>query len=122
LSIMRPEGPLHRAPRPLIMWVGLVLMLALTAFVVAWLTAGALGMFATVARGSSAPDMTGGLAALIPALAAAAWQISNIFNQRHVERRDQIARGQVAPPFDPGPPPSAPSEPAINPHGGPGAP
>lgn len=63
--------------------------------------------------GLPVPDMSGGLAAIAAALAAllpALAQFFQVFNQRHIERRDQIAQGGGGPPpFDQAPPSPGPS-------------
>lgn len=94
------------------MWAGVALLAGLVGFVLAALSAGAVGFWATVARGLPAPDMTGGLAPLILALCTAAGSAAQIFNQRHVERRDQTYSGaSAALPFDPSPAPGPASGP-----------
>lgn len=128
---MKPEGPLHRAPRPLILWCGVALVLfsvlGLGAFLFRVGGAIAAAFERSAQTGAPVPDMTGGLPALISALVGlivGLWPVVQAMNQRHVERRDQIARGGAPPdPF-----PSAPLSdggavnPQINPHGGPDAP
>lgn len=96
------EGPLHRAPRPLLMWLAVIMVILVLAFFVG-IGAAILTAFHRAAEtGQNVPDMSGGLsavltglAALLPAMAAF-WQV---LNQRHVERRDTIARGQAPSPF-----------------------
>ncbi len=111
----RPEGWVHRGPRPLLMWLAVMACVLVLSFFVgigfAILTA-----FNRAAETSQPiPDMSGelaavaaGLAALLPALG----QFFQVFNQRHVERMDQQARG-TAPgvPFDPSAPYAPPSTP-----------
>lgn len=126
---MRGTGAFHRAPRPLIMWAGVILVVAGIAFVVAVGAAIAVGFWLTVARGQPAPTISGNdLAAVGGAIATVGAFVMQVFSQRHRERMDQQARG-LAPdvPFDPGrpsppPPPPSSDEPLINPHGGPTAP
>lgn len=121
---MAGDGAFHRAPRPLIGWAGVVLVTVCVSFIAAVLGAMAVGFWMTAARGQGVPDFTGGLVALIPAIAAAWGALAQWMNQRHVERRDQIARG-VAPdiPFAPSPPLGGTfNESQINQHGGPDTP
>lgn len=100
------EGWLHRAPRPLVMWLAVTTILMVLLFFIGIGTAIVTAFQKAAANGTSVPDMSGGLAAvmaglaaLLPALASF-WQV---FNQRHIERRDQIARGGGPPPFDSSP-------------------
>jgi len=107
VSLLPPEGAFHRAPRPLVAWVTVILAVVLTLFVCAVLGAVAVGFWLTAAQGRGVPDMTGGLGnmgALIAAITGAGGIGAAIFNQRHIERRDQIARGGGPGPFDPSPP------------------
>lgn len=108
MTMLPPEGAFHRAPRPLVAWVTVILAVVLTLFVCAVLSAVAVGFWLTAARGTGVPDMTGGLGnmgALIAAITGAGGIGAAIFNHRHIERRDQIARGGgPAAPFDPSPP------------------
>jgi hypothetical protein len=99
----RPEGWLHRAPRPLVMWLAVIMVGLVLLFFVGVGSAIVLAFQRSAENGAPVPDMSGGLgailaglAALLPALASF-WQI---FNQRHIERRDEIARGGGPPPFD----------------------
>lgn len=112
----RPEGWLHRAPRPLVMWLAVVMVLFVIVFFVAIGAAIVTAFNRAATTGQPVPDMSGGLAAVLTGLAAllpalaSFWQI---FNQRHIERRDEIARGGA-----PGPFPSPPSPPEPSPTGG----
>ena len=99
------ESWLHRAPRPLVMWLAVIMVVCVLVFFVAIGTAIATAFNRAAETGQPVPDMSGGiaavmtgLAALLPALASF-WQI---FNQRHTERRDEIARGGAPGPFPPG--------------------
>lgn len=103
----RNDGAFQRAPRPLIGWVGVVLILACTLFACAVLAAVALGFWMTAAKGQGVPDMTGGLAMLIPALATAWAGVAQWMHSRSAERREEIRQGQSGGPF-PSPAPSAP--------------
>lgn len=120
----RPEGWMHRSPRPLMMWLAViacVLVLAFFAFIGAAIV---LAFNKAAETGQPVPDMSGGLAAVATGLAAllpALAQFWQVFNQRHIERRDQIARGQAPGPFDPAQNYDATSS-QPNPHGGPNAP
>ena len=107
----RPEGWLHRSPRPLILWGGVVLVvlgaIGFSVFLYRIGTAVADAYERAATTGQNVPDMGGGIAALLTAVAgflATLWPIVQGMQQRHVERMDQQARGQVAPPFDPSPP------------------
>ena len=107
MSMLPPEGSFHRAPRPLIAWATFVLVIALTVFVIVVLSAIAVGFWMTAGRGQGVPNLTGGLGdfgALITAVMGAGGIGTAILNQRHIERRDQIARGGGPGPFDPSPP------------------
>ena len=102
----RPEGWMHRAPRPLVMWLAVLMVFLVLMFFIGVGSAIVLAFQKAAEAGNSVPDMSGGLAAvltgmaaLLPALASF-WQI---FNQRHIERRDEIARGSAPSPFDPAP-------------------
>lgn len=103
------EGWLHRAPRPIVMWLAVTMVVLVLAFFVAIGTAIATAFQRAAETGQPVPDMSGGLAAVLTGLAAllpalaSFWQI---FNQRHVERRDTIARGGGPPPFDSSPSPT----------------
>lgn len=107
------ESWLHRAPRPLVMWLAVVMVIFVIVFFVAIGAAIVTAFNRAATTGAPVPDMSGGLsavltglAALLPALATF-WQI---FNQRHVERRDTIAHGGGPPP--PFVQPSQPPEPS----------
>lgn len=89
------------------MWATVALVSALVLFVMAVLAAIATGFWLTAGRGQGVPNLTGGLGdfgALIAALLGAGGLGGLIFGQRHRERMDQQARGQVAPPFVPAEP------------------
>ena len=98
------------------MWLAVIMVLCVLAFFIAIGSAIATAFHRAAETGQPVPDMSGGiaavmsgLAALLPALATF-WQI---FNQRHTERRDEIARGGAPSPF-----PSPPSPPEPSPTGG----
>lgn len=114
----QPEGAFHRAPRPLILWAGALLVIGGTLFALAILAAIALGFWKTAAEGRPVPDLSGGLGVLAGAFATVGGFIWQVLSQRHRERMDQQARG-TAPnvPFD-----SSPPFEGVNPHGGPNAP
>lgn len=102
MTAPRPEGWFHRSPRPLVMWLAVVMVLFVIVFFVAIGAAIVTAFNRAAETGQAVPDMSGGLsavltglAALLPALATF-WQI---FNQRHTERRDEIARGGAPGPF-----------------------
>jgi len=80
------------------MWLAVVACFLVIAFFVG-IGLAILTAFDTAARtGQSVPDMSGGLAAVATGLAAllpALAQFWQVFNQRHVERRDRIARGEA---------------------------
>lgn len=99
----RREGWLHRGPRPFMMWLAVAACVLVLAFFVG-IGSAILLAFETAARtGRPVPDMSGGLAAVATGLAAllpALAQFWQVFNQRHVERMDQQARGQIPGPFD----------------------
>jgi TRAP-type C4-dicarboxylate transport system permease small subunit len=87
------------------MWLAVVMVLFVIVFFVAIGAAIVTAFNRAATTGAPVPDMSGGLsavltglAALLPALATF-WQI---FNQRHTERRDEIARGGAPGPFPPG--------------------
>ena len=100
----RPEGAFHRAPRPLIGWAGVVLIVICVVFIAAIAAAIAVGFWLTAARGQPVPDLTGGLAVLLPAVATAWGMVAQWMHTRSRERRDEIAFGGAPrPPFDPSP-------------------
>lgn len=121
-----PEGAFHRAPRPLILWAGMLFVAGLAVFVLVVLTAIALGFWKTAAQGAPPPDFSGGLQVIAGAAAVVSGIVAQVLGSRSRERRDQIAFGGSAPPpFVPppiSPPPSEPPFEGVNPHGGPGAP
>ena len=90
-----PEGAFHRAPRPLIGWVTVLLLLTCALFVMAVMGAIALGFWKTAAQGRGVPDMTGGLAALIAALVPAWGIAAQWLHTRSMERRTQMGVGQA---------------------------
>ncbi len=106
-----PDGAFHRAPRPLIMWVGVLLVAGGTVFVLVIMAAIALGFWKTAAQGQGVPDLSGGLGVLAGAVATVGTFIFQVLGQRHSERRDEIARG-TAPnsPFAPAPPSAPPDD------------
>ena len=106
----RDDGAFHRAPRPLIGWAGVLLIVICVLFVGAIAAAIAVGFWLTAARGNGVPDMTGGLAVLLPAVATAWGMVAQWMHTRSAERREEIRAGSVAPPF-PQPAPSAPPSP-----------
>lgn len=121
---MSHEGFLHRAPRPLILWGGVLLVvlgaLGFAAFLYRIGTAIADAYERAAETGSDVPNMDGGLPALITAvvgfLGMVMPYVMQAMSQRHSERRDQIARGSAPGPFSQ-PPPSMPSSP-DHPDGG----
>jgi hypothetical protein len=118
---MKQDSAFQRAPRPLILWAGVALVAGGTAFVLVVLAAIAIGFWMTAARGQGVPDLSGGLGALAGAAVTVGAFIAQVLNQRHVERRDLIARGGAPnAPFDQAQP--SPDGLQINPHGGPDAP
>lgn len=109
MTTPRPEGWLHKSPRPLMMWVAVVAAILVVAFFVGIGFAILSAFNRAASTGQPVPDMSGGLAAVATGLAAllpALAQFWQVFNQRHVERMDQQARGSAPPPF----PPSQPSD------------
>ena len=113
----RPEGWLHRAPRPLMMWLAVIACLLVLAFFVGVGSAILLAFERAARSGQPVPDMSGGLAAVATGLAAllpALAQFWQVFNQRHVERLDQQARGQASIPFDSSAPPEGGPRPQEN--------
>jgi TRAP-type C4-dicarboxylate transport system permease small subunit len=112
------------------MWLGVILVVLVLFFFVRLGLAVLTAYDRAAAAGTSVPDMSGGIAAILTALAClipALAQIFPIFQNYHRERMDQQARG-IPPsgiPF-PGPPMAQPPLPesgtSLNPHGGPGAP
>lgn len=109
----RPEGWLHRGPRPLLMWLAVIMVMLVLAFFVGVGVAILTAFQRAAESGAPVPDMSGGLAAVLTGMAAllpALGTFFQIFNQRHVERRDQVARGSAPPPFAPPSPPGAPPD------------
>lgn len=112
MSGPRPEGWGHRAPRPLLMWLAVAACFLVILFFMGIGVAILTAFNRAAAAGAPVPDMSGGLAAIASALAVllpALAQFWQVFNQRHVERMDQQARG-TAPnaPFDRSPPSQEP--------------
>lgn len=112
------DGWVHRAPRPLMMWLAVICVLLVLLFFVGIGSAILIAFQRAAETGQNVPDMSGGLSAVLTGLAAllpalgAFWQV---FNQRHVERRDQIARGGGPDgPFAPSPPSESPSGGLVN--------
>lgn len=102
---MTDESAFHRAPRPLIGWALALLALTCVAFVCTVLFAVAMGFLKTAAQGQGVPDMTGGLAIIITALAPVCAAGAQWMHTRSAERRIQIGVSErqgapVAPPFD----------------------
>lgn len=101
-----PQSAFRRAPRPLIGWVGVVLIVVCTVFVTTVLAAIALGFWLTAAKGEGVPDMTGGLAVLITALVPAWGMVSQWMHTRSRERREETRAGVAPrPPFPSSPEP-----------------
>lgn len=105
---MRGDSWFFRSPRPLIMWLAVVVILLVIAFFV--LIGGAIvtAFQRSAESGAPVPDMSGGLSAILTGLAAllpAIAAFTQVFHQRHRERMDQQHRG-TAPdrPFGPSPP------------------
>lgn len=102
-----PDGAFHRAPRPLIGWGGIALIIVCLLFLVAL---AAIALYALWRWANGLPvDLVGFAAVLgsaVPAGAAIWDMVKRYLFARHVERMDQQARG-TAPglPF-PQPPPS----------------
>lgn len=120
MAVTRPEGWLHRGPRPFLMWLAVLLVVLVLAFFVA-IGLAIVQVFQHAADTfQPVPDMSGGLgvvltgvAAVLPALAA----FIPIF-MRHRERMDQQSRGSAPPPFAQPPPSSPPQPPGDVPGGG----
>jgi hypothetical protein len=109
-----PEGPLHRAPRPVMLWAGAALcalaVCGFALFLYRVANAVAIAYERAAETAMPVPDMSGGLPALLMAVGsflAACFPIWQAMTARHRERMDQQARGQVAPPFVPSPPSGA---------------
>ena len=108
-----PEGAFHRAPRPLLLWVGVAAAVLAAVGIGVFLfrvgNAIAMAYEHAAAVGTGVPDMSGGLPALITAIVGFLGmllpQVLNALTARNRERRDHIARGGgPAAPFDPSPP------------------
>lgn len=118
-----PEGALHRAPRPLILWSGAVLAISCLAMV--WLLAVNLWPIFQLAlqRWAQGEHVDWGgfavaLGALGTFLSVAVTLILQVLSARSRERRDEIAFGaQPTPPFvspPSSPPPGAPEGGLVN--------
>lgn len=117
----------RRAPRVLMMWLGVLCVLMVIVFFVG-IGVSILRVYEEAgATFQPVPDMSGGISAIITAIAAAIPALlgaAQVFSQRHTERMDQQARGlpvDGTAPF-PSSPDSGGGAPMVNPHGGPGAP
>lgn len=112
--IQPKQGAFERAPRPLMGWAAVVLMAMILPFIAVVLFSVAQGFLRTAALGRGVPDMTGGLAMLLPAMATAWACIAQWMHTRSMERRTEMGvpnYGQT-PPFDhPGPLPPSPDGP-----------
>lgn len=108
----RPEGWLHRAPRPLMLWLAIVTTIMLVVFFVSIGFAIVAVYQRAAAEFRPVPDMSGGIAAIIGSVAVllpAIVQFMQVFHGRHRERMDQQARGTASSaPFAPSPPSSPP--------------
>lgn len=115
----KPEGALHRAPRPLIMWSAVILIAGVTVFILVVLTALAVGIWLTAGKGNEPLNLTGTVGVIFGGIASIGPFIWQVLSQRHRERMDQQARGLPpgGAPFD-----SSPPFEGVNPHGGPNAP
>lgn len=111
----RPDGAFHRAPRPLIGWGGVLLLVVCLLFLSA---VAAIALYALWRWANGLPvDLTGFAAlmgAAVPAGAAVWDMVRRYLLDRHWERMDQQARGTApnvpfvpSPPFPP--PPAGPS-------------
>ena len=101
MTMLPPEGAFHRAPRPLIGWLAVVLLSVLVLCIAAMMIAVARGFWLTAAQGRGVPDMTGGMSALLAALVPAAGMIWQWMHTRSLERRTNMGVGQAPPaPFD----------------------
>lgn len=119
MAVTQPEGFMHRAPRPLILWGGVLLVVlgavGFAAFLYRIGTAIADAYERAAQTGADVPNMDGGLPALITAvvgfLGMVMPYVMQAMSQRHSERRDQIARGSAPVPF---PQPAPSSEPSVD--------
>lgn len=114
MTAPRTEGWLHRGPRPFLMWLAVAACVLVLAFFVGVGVAVLTAFQRAAEEGRPVPDMSGGIGAIAPALAVllpALAQFFQVFNQRHVERMDQQARGSAPGlPFDPSPPSGPPPD------------
>lgn len=117
-----PEGAFHRAPRPLVGWVTVVLVLGLVLFLLAIMAAIATGFWLTAARGQTVPNLTGGIenfGTLLIAVFGAGGLGGLWMQSRSRERRDEIAFGGAPQaPFPPSPPSTPPPVEPQHPDGG----
>ena len=111
MAAVSQEGFLQRAPRPLILWGGVLLVVlgavGFAIFLFRIGTAIADAYERAAHTGQNVPDMGGGIGPLLTAVGgfiACLWPVVQAMSQRDTERMDQQARGQVAPPFPPSPP------------------
>lgn len=101
----------RRAPRPLIGWAAVILMVMCLAFLGVVFFAIGTGLLLTAAKGQGVPDMTGGLAMLIPAMATAWGVVAQWMHTRSAERREETRAGVAPPsPFPPSPPSGPPPD------------
>ncbi|MEQ1493165.1 MAG: hypothetical protein ABL932_21730 [Terricaulis sp.] len=107
----QPQSAFRRAPRPLIGWAAVVLMVMCLAFLAVVFFAIGQGLLLTAAKGQGVPDMTGGLAMLIPAMATAWGVVAQWMHTRSAERREETRAGVAPPsPFPPSPPSGPPPD------------
>lgn len=109
MSPVPSEGWVHRAPRPLMGWGGVLLIVVCLLFLV---VLAAIATFAMWRWANGQPiDLMGFAAVLGQATAAGAaiWSLVKRFMiGREMQRADEIRTGQSVPPFVP-PPPSSPT-------------
>lgn len=116
MTEIRPEGWVHRGPRPLLLWLGVALAVVAIIGVAAFLyrigNAIALSYEHAATNGQAVPDMSGGLPALITAivgfLSMVMPQVLNALTARNRQRIEEVRRGTAPPPFASSPPEGGP--------------
>lgn len=108
----------QRAPRPMILWAAVVLVIGVTIFILVVLAALAVGVWMTAGQGHEPINLINTLGVIATGVASIGPFIWQVLTARHTERLDQQARGlpPSGVPFPQSPPQisPAPNEPLGN--------